>query len=87
GHQATDAIVEGLRKKFDSIPDAEITMASTTGLSSGAAVNINLKGDDIDVLRELSDNLVADVKNIPGTVNVKSTLSAVREEYEITVNR
>ncbi|MBP1173400.1 MMPL family transporter [Paenibacillus sp. OT2-17] len=87
GHQATDGVVDGLRKKFDSIPDAEITMASTTGLSSGAAVNINLKGDDIDVLRELSDNLVADVKNIPGTVNVKSTLSAVREEYEITVNR
>ncbi|MBE0342626.1 efflux RND transporter permease subunit, partial [Paenibacillus sp. 28ISP30-2] len=87
GHQATDVVVDGLRKKFDSIPDAEITMASTTGLSSGAAVNINLKGDDIDVLRELSDNLVADVKKIPGTVNVKSSLSAVREEYEITVNR
>ncbi|WP_225999693.1 efflux RND transporter permease subunit [Paenibacillus sp. BJ-4] len=88
GHiQATDDVVAELRKKFDIIPDAEITLASATGISSGAAVQINLKGDDIDVLRELSDNLVTDVKNIPGTVNVKSSLNAVREEYEITVNR
>ncbi|WP_025717591.1 efflux RND transporter permease subunit [Paenibacillus sp. 1-18] len=86
--QATDDVVAELRKKFDSIPDAEITIRSATGTStSGSAVSINLKGDDIDVLRELSDNLVTDVKKIPGTVNVKSSLSAVREEYEITVNR
>jgi HAE1 family hydrophobic/amphiphilic exporter-1 len=88
GHtQATDDVVAELRKKFDSIPDAEITIESATGLSSGSAVQINLKGDDIDVLRELSDNFVAEVKKIPGTVNVKSSLNAVREEFEITINR
>lgn len=88
GHtQPTDDVVAELRKKFDNIPDAEIRIQSATGLSSGSAVQINLKGDDIDVLRELSDNIVAEVKDIPGAVNVKSSLSAVREEYEINVNR
>ncbi|MCC3379458.1 efflux RND transporter permease subunit [Paenibacillus farraposensis] len=88
GHtQPTDDVVAELRKKFDNIPDAEIRIQSATGLSSGSAVQINLKGDDIDVLRELSDNIVTEVKGIPGVVNVKSSLSAVREEYEINVNR
>ncbi|MFK4437534.1 efflux RND transporter permease subunit [Paenibacillus sp. RC21] len=88
GHvRPTDDVVNELRKKVENIPDAEIILQSSTGLSSGSAVNINLKGDDVEVLRELSDNLVAEVKNIPGAVNVKSTLNATREEYEITINR
>ncbi|MGW8958283.1 efflux RND transporter permease subunit [Paenibacillus sp. NPDC055715] len=88
GHtRATDDVIAELRKKFDSIPDVEITMGSDQSVSAGAAVQIRLKGDDMDVLRELSDQLVAEVKNIPGTVNVKSDLNQVREEFEISINR
>lgn len=88
GHtRATADVVAELRKKFDSIPDAKITMSAEQGVSAGADVQIRLKGDDMDVLRELSDQLVAEVKNIPGAVNVKSDLNNVREEFEVTINR
>ncbi|MDY8022639.1 efflux RND transporter permease subunit [Paenibacillus polymyxa] len=83
----TNTVVSALRQKFVNIPDAEIIVKASSGLSSGSAVNINLKGDNMEVLRELSDKFVAEVKNIPGAVNVKSTLNATREEFEITVNR
>ncbi|MET3207107.1 UNVERIFIED_CONTAM: HAE1 family hydrophobic/amphiphilic exporter-1 [Paenibacillus sp. PvR008] len=88
GHtRTTDDVIAELRKKFDSIPDAEITMNAEQSMSSGADVSFSLKGDDTDVLRELSDQLVTELKNIPGLVNVKSDLSNAREEFEVTINR
>lgn len=88
GHtRSTDQVVSELRGKITSLPDAEVTISASESFSSGAAVQVNLKGDDMDVLRELSDQLVAQIKNIEGTVNVASTLDSVREEYEVTINR
>ncbi|MFB5674736.1 efflux RND transporter permease subunit [Paenibacillus terreus] len=85
--RSTDQIVSELRGKISNIPDAEVTISAAEGFSAGSPVQINLKGDDMDVLRELSDQMVAQVKNIPGAVNVASTLDTVREEYEVTINR
>ncbi|MDP4098815.1 efflux RND transporter permease subunit [Paenibacillus sp. P96] len=85
--RSTAQIVSELRGKVASIPDAEVTLSESEGLSGGAAVQVNLRGDDMDVLRELSGQLVAQIKNIEGTVNVASTLDSVRKEFEVTINR
>jgi HAE1 family hydrophobic/amphiphilic exporter-1 len=85
--RSTAQIVSELRGKVAGIPDAEVTLSESEGLSGGAAVQVNLRGDDMDVLRELSGQLVAQIKNIEGTVNVSSTLDSVREEFEVTINR
>lgn len=88
GHKrSTDQIVSELRGKISNIPDADVKISATEGFSAGSPVQINVKGDDMNVLRELSDQIVARVKSIPGTVNVSSTLNEVRQEYEVTVNR
>ncbi|WP_068501845.1 efflux RND transporter permease subunit [Paenibacillus kribbensis] len=85
--RSTDQVVTELRGKITNIPDADVTISAAESFSAGAGVQINLRGDDMDVLRELSDQLVAQVKNIKGTVNVSSTLDSVREEYEVKVKR
>lgn len=41
----------------------------------------------MEVLRELSDQLVKGVSDIPGAVNVKSSLDDAREEFQVIVNR
>ncbi|WP_018884171.1 efflux RND transporter permease subunit [Paenibacillus massiliensis] len=85
--RSTDEVVSELRGKLNQIPEADITIDATSGLATGSAVQINLQGDDIDVLRELSDNLVNEVSKIEGVVNATSSLDAVREEYEVLVNK
>lgn len=85
--RSTDQVISELREKITNIPDADVTLSAAQGFSSGSPVQINLKGDDMEVLRELSDQLVKEVSNIEGTVNVKSTLDEAREEYQVTVNR
>ena len=85
--RSTDEVVSELRGKLNQIPEADITIDATSGLATGSAVQINLQGDDIDVLRELSENLVSEVSKIEGVVNATSSLDAVREEYEVLVNK
>ncbi|MGZ7446154.1 efflux RND transporter permease subunit [Paenibacillus sp. TH7-28] len=85
--RSTDQIVSELRKKITNIPDAKVTLTVGESFSAGAAVQINLKGDDMEVLRELSDQLVRGVSDVPGAVNVKSSLDDAREEFQVIVNR
>ncbi len=88
GHsRSTDQIVAELRKKITNIPDAKVTLTAGESFSAGAAVQVNLRGDDMEVLRELSDQLVKGVSDIPGAVNVKSSLDDAREEFQVIVNR
>ncbi|UMV48248.1 efflux RND transporter permease subunit [Paenibacillus macerans] len=85
--RSTDQIVAELRKKITNIPDAKVTLTAGESFAAGAAVQINLRGDDMEVLRELSDQLVKGVSDIPGAVNVKSSLDDAREEFQVIVNR
>jgi HAE1 family hydrophobic/amphiphilic exporter-1 len=57
------------------------------GMVGGSAISIELKGDDLEVLRELSDEIVARVETVPGTRNVNSSLSTQVPQMEITVKR
>ncbi|WP_018750005.1 efflux RND transporter permease subunit [Paenibacillus sanguinis] len=84
--RSTGEVASEVRQKVDNIPDAEITVSGAASLSTGSAVQINLTGDDMEVLRELSNQIVSEVKKVEGTVNAASSLDAVREEYTLSVD-
>ncbi|RYG72938.1 efflux RND transporter permease subunit [Lentibacillus lipolyticus] len=84
----TDKFIANVDQKLNDIPGAEITVsASSTGMSTGSPIQINLSGDDLDVLEDLSQQIVWMLEDTEGTMNVDSSASEGRPEIQINVDR
>ena len=88
---STEAVVEELRQRLRDIPGADISVASQSmimvdgGLVS--AISIAVKGNDLDILEELSEEIVAAIENIPGVRHPDTSLRAGRPELQIRPRR
>ncbi len=85
-------IADELRQELQGIPAAEISVAATdatgmSALSGGAALSIEIKGDDMTILRNLSDEVQDIVASVEGTREVDSSLDDTKEQMEISINR
>ncbi|AEG58889.1 efflux RND transporter permease subunit [Desulforamulus ruminis] len=85
----TEQAVETLRQAVMDIPGADISidLADSSGGPSSTAVDIAIRGDDLDVLNQLGDLLVETVKGVEGTRNVENSLTEARSEVRIVVDR
>jgi HAE1 family hydrophobic/amphiphilic exporter-1 len=50
-------------------------------------VQVNILGPDLTRLQELNDRMMAAIKDVPGLVDMKSSLEGRKPEYVIAVNR
>ncbi len=57
------------------------------GAPSQAPVSVFLRGDDIEALQRLSEEVTAKIRQVPGTVDVDSTLESGQPEMVARVNR
>jgi HAE1 family hydrophobic/amphiphilic exporter-1 len=57
------------------------------GAPTEAPLNVFVRGDDIEALQRLSDEIVARVRQVPGALDVDSTLEAGQPEMVARVNR
>ena len=57
------------------------------GAPTQAPLSIYVRGDDIDALQRLSDEIVAKIRQVPGTVDIDSTLESGQPEMVARVNR
>lgn len=83
-------MAEDIRIMLSDIPGAKISVSvsdMTSGMMSTSGVNVLIKGDDLTVLRSLSDQVSEIVRNTPGTREVKSTLADGKPEVQIKVDR
>ncbi|MCX5780355.1 MAG: efflux RND transporter permease subunit [Firmicutes bacterium] len=90
--KSVDTIAEEIRTQGADIAGAKIQVSvtdQTSGsmLGGGAQVNVQLKGDDLTVLRDLSDQITAIVRSVPGTREVTSSLADGQPEMQIKVDR
>ncbi len=89
-HSVQD-IIEAVRGRVVSIPGAEIKVtAADMGFSMlglTAPLEINLKGDDLTRLGELSNQAAELVRNVPGTREVTTSLEEGQAEIHLLVNR
>jgi HAE1 family hydrophobic/amphiphilic exporter-1 len=84
------AIKADARQKLASVPLLKATVTDPEfmqGAPSEAPINIFVRGDDIAALTRLSDEIVAKVRQVPGTADVDSTLEAGQPEMVAHVNR
>lgn len=73
---------------LNDIPGTEITVKENDqGMSAGSPILIEITGDDLGVLGDLSQQVVWMLKDIEGTINVKSSVAEGHPEVQVVVNR
>ena len=89
--RGVDAVCEDLRQRVRDIPGAKIKISAmdmTSGMAStSGAINVEVRGDDLNVLREISDQVAEIVRNVPGTREVSASLSDGNPEVQIRIDR
>ncbi|MCD7776991.1 MAG: efflux RND transporter permease subunit [Clostridiales bacterium] len=83
-------IANDLTEKLSSIVGADITVTEGSmamGSLGGSGFTLDIKGDDISTLREISDDLVDRFKAIDGAKNIESSLEDTQYQTDIVVDR
>jgi HAE1 family hydrophobic/amphiphilic exporter-1 len=76
------------RMQLSPIVATDISVLVGGGLGGAMApLQVELRGQDVDELQRLSTELMTRVKQIPGIVDLKSSLGDPKPEYRIDVNR
>ena len=84
------AIKEDTRHRLSAIPLVKAVVTDPEfmqGAPSQAPVSVFIRGDDIEALQRLSDEVTTKIRQIPGTVDVDSTLESGQPEMVARVNR
>ncbi len=78
-----------LRKRLGTLPDIRVSVRNLTSFRQGAPVDIDysITGPDIQALSEFSEKLRLKVKEIPGIVDVDTTLRLDKPELLASIDR
>lgn len=88
--KSVNEMAEEIRILLADIAGAKIKVSVTdmaSGMMSGSAVNVRVKGDDLSVLQDLSDKVAEIVRNVPGTREVAASLTDGKPEVQVKVDR
>jgi HAE1 family hydrophobic/amphiphilic exporter-1 len=85
---STEQVTEQLRKDLSNISGAEIEVKETdqSGGPAGAALEVSLRGDDLAVLEDISSIIEGEMKQVPGTRNITTSLEETRQEIQVVVD-
>ncbi|WP_342071158.1 efflux RND transporter permease subunit [Yoonia algicola] len=81
-------MTDPVREALSRIPGIDTVIGAAGGLGGlEAPVQINMFGDNLDVLAPLADRLVRQMQTIEGLVDVESSLDAAQPVLGVRVNR
>lgn len=89
--KTTAEVIDEIRSKLTTIPGAEISIGSNSSVMSmgfgGASVEVELRGDDINTLKNISQDVIEIIKGIEGTREVESNYAEGQPQLAIRLNR
>jgi HAE1 family hydrophobic/amphiphilic exporter-1 len=83
-------MTEEIRQKVVDIPGAKIkvsVMDMMSMMSSGGQISVQIRGDDLEVLKELSNEIADLIRNVPGTREVVASLTDGSPEMQVKIDR
>ncbi|AFS77387.1 acriflavin resistance protein [Gottschalkia acidurici 9a] len=89
-NRSVDQVADEARNFVKDIPGAEISVqvsSMTSGFGGGSPVNIKIKGDNLDKLEIIGEDVKEIVESVEGTREVKSSMEEGIPEVQIVVNR
>jgi len=91
--RSTSHIIESLSKIFEKMPELEIqfsqeesSLQTILGTDEEQIV-VEVKGEELDQIKELTDQVKAQLDSVPQLINVESSFKEGRPEVNIYVNR
>ena len=86
---SADDLASQLSAELKAIPGADISVSAAEQSMGGstAPIEIKIRGNDLDVLAQLGDQVAAMVGQVPGTREVSSSLEEGLPELHVLVNR
>ncbi|MEN6351318.1 MAG: efflux RND transporter permease subunit, partial [Syntrophomonas sp.] len=88
--KSVDMIAEEIRKKVGDIAGAKIEVSVSDAMSmgeSGGPINVEVQGDDLEVLKQISAQVEEIVRHVPGTREVTSSLDKGNPEVQVKIDR
>ncbi|MCU0454256.1 MAG: efflux RND transporter permease subunit [Bacteroidetes bacterium] len=86
--QSSTTTVEEIRKAVQVMPGADIRVVKQEmGPPVGAAVSIEIAGDDYAQLAEISRDVRGTIRDIPGLVDLKDDYNPAKPEIAVVVDR
>ncbi len=83
-------VAEDVRARLKDIAGIETSITagdSDMSAMAGAAISVMIKGDDLDELTRISNDIVSIIEGVPGATEVSSDMQEGYPEVEIRVNR
>lgn len=85
--QAELSVMDHLRELWLDVPGVEYKFTRPTLFSFKAPIEVEVKGYNLQVLEEVSKTLAERMREIPGLVDVKTSLEGGNPEVQIAFNR
>lgn len=82
------AIADNIRTALNEISGADIQVTAASGMMSGGSmIDIRVKGDNIDTLRVITDDLSQEIKAVPGAREIVTSMEEGLPEIQLKVDR
>ncbi len=86
--------IRRIRESLAGLPGVDLTITQDQGgPPTGAAVNIEVKGDEFETIQEIANGLKARLEaaseagRLPGLVDIRDNLNSGRPEYRVEIDR
>jgi HAE1 family hydrophobic/amphiphilic exporter-1 len=86
-NQSQEAIEALVRKGLGGISGIIASIGEVGNMHGTAPINMNIKGDDLDELKRVSESYKQIMSRIPGVVDVTSSLDQDKTEIRLVVDR
>jgi HAE1 family hydrophobic/amphiphilic exporter-1 len=84
---AESVAAERLRERFEELPDLEVKFGRPSYFSLKTPIEVVIYGEDLDDLRSYSLDLARQLEEVPGLVDVRSSLEAGNPELQVVFDR
>jgi HAE1 family hydrophobic/amphiphilic exporter-1 len=85
--ESLDDLMSALSARLSSLPDARIAVSRESGGPRAAAVTIEVSGEDMNALQEVSERIKEIVKSTGGTAGVRTSWEAGQPELRVMPNQ
>ena len=86
--RSQDELMVAARERLEKIFGVEVAVLDAGGVGGAQApLQVQIRGADVNELQKLSRLVLAEMRQIPGVVDIQSSLGEPRPEYRIEVNR
>ncbi|MFQ5865228.1 MAG: efflux RND transporter permease subunit [bacterium] len=87
-HQSSETTMHQIRHQVEHVPGARIEVQKPNmGPPTGPPINVEISGDDFEILGDLAAKIRREIRNIPGLVDLKDDFDQGRPELRVRIDR